>query len=136
MVKMAFNMAQWLSKSLENSVSKNDFYSFVREGHRIFFTQRLSNSRGRYMAVSEYGDGRRRNSIILEDKEGQGWSKMASQLREVSSTASGSKPIREVLAFSNMVAQQQQMCSSREALKMGQAGMEYHGGEERRARGV
>lgn len=32
MVKLAFNMTHWLSKSLENSVSK-DFYSFVREGN-------------------------------------------------------------------------------------------------------
>lgn len=78
MVRLALALVRWLTKSLENCLRTKDFYTSMREGNWIFIMQRLSNIRGQYLAVVEYGNGCRRNFIIIpEDKEGQGWRNMA-----------------------------------------------------------
>lgn len=57
---------------------------------------------------------------------------MARLLREFSSKDSGSRfTNRELPSCLMMVAQPQQTRSYREALEMGRAGMEFHGGEDR-----
>lgn len=72
-------MVKWLAKAMEDCLrgAAKDFYSTVHEGNHSFITQRCSNTRGRCMAIVEYGGGSRRSLIIvLDEVEGKGWEKM------------------------------------------------------------
>lgn len=63
-VRIGLIWEQWFAKSLEEclkGVVKQEFYSSSREENMSFIAQRCFNSRGRYMALVEYGNGGRRN---------------------------------------------------------------------------
>ena len=97
---------------------QKEFYTTKREGNSSFIVQRCSNSRGRCLAVAEYGGGGRRNFIFVPEEEGNGWNKMGEALWDLSDGK------RKVQRDSNqkrmMIKAQPQNLSYREALMVEQ----------------
>lgn len=62
------NMFSRLIEAEEN----RDFTENFNEYPHAFLAQRCSNKRGRYMAVAEYKEGRKRDAVILPEGKSSG----------------------------------------------------------------
>ncbi|GLT60936.1 hypothetical protein SLA2020_336750, partial [Shorea laevis] len=77
----------WFVSSMEALRVEGDAKEFcrtVRVGTTVHILHRRGNKYGRFLELSEYGDGGRRSFVILpEGRKGSGWAKCLSQLRRV-----------------------------------------------------
>jgi hypothetical protein len=60
-----------------------EFCKTLTVGSRAYVAWSCANGHGRYLAVVEYGGGRRAFSRILEGREGRGWQNCAVEMRKV-----------------------------------------------------
>ncbi|KAF5474640.1 hypothetical protein F2P56_006523 [Juglans regia] len=84
-VELGYSSIQWLVKVLEECLSKGkkEVYSATRNGFSSLIAQRCVNRRGRFLEISEYNQGGRRNVICIpEGDNGGGWRKMREKLKE------------------------------------------------------
>ncbi|KAB1215950.1 putative ADP-ribosylation factor GTPase-activating protein AGD8 [Morella rubra] len=85
-----------LASRLQMVDNKKEVVVKFNEASRGFLAQRCSNKAGRYVAVAEFGGGRRKGVVmILEGKEGAGWKELADVFQEVVSHLSQPKRGRE-----------------------------------------
>jgi hypothetical protein len=57
---------------------------FCRTFHMVHILQRRGNAHGRFLELSEYGNGGRRTFVILpEGRDGCGWANCLAQLRKL-----------------------------------------------------
>jgi hypothetical protein len=77
----------WFVSSMEALRVEGDTKEFCRTfrvGTTVHILHRRGNQHGRFLELSEYGDGGRRSFVILpEGRKGSGWAKCLSQLRRV-----------------------------------------------------
>lgn len=76
---------KWVVQTLEGcslaEVSK-EFIKTLKAGNNAFIAQRSSNLHGWYLTFVEYRRGGNRDIIIiLEERDGKGWRKLAMELR-------------------------------------------------------
>ncbi|KAL0001405.1 hypothetical protein SO802_015186 [Lithocarpus litseifolius] len=83
---MGKNVAQWLMRSIEQSVvgsNLKNFYS-IREGDLAYTLQRCSNSFGKFLLLIEFRVGGSRRSIFIpEGRARNGWRIFGLELRKL-----------------------------------------------------
>lgn len=66
---------EWLLNMVEEMIKGENLREFIglMVGSRAYVAQSCANGHGRYLAVVEYGGGRRGFNLIPEDREGRRW---------------------------------------------------------------
>lgn len=86
-VHMSRQSIGWFVSSMDTLRLEGEVKEFCktfRVGNTVHILHRRENQHGRFLDLSEYGDGGRRSFVIIpEGRKGSGWAKCLSQLRRV-----------------------------------------------------
>ncbi|KAB1204827.1 hypothetical protein CJ030_MR8G007181 [Morella rubra] len=118
-----------------------EFVVKYNEASRAFLAQRCSNKAGRYVAIAEFGGGRRKGVVMIpEGKEGSGWKDLATVFQEVvfhfgqlNSSRGGYSRVRKEFSFAEVAKRGLQGASSGGRGMVVQRAEEASGGLEAKA---